>query len=150
MTKETKTIFTRRRILAGLGLGGAAAAAMAAPRLSLNLAGKRAGGSWWNAKPVALGSAGLDQWRAQIGSNFKVEGEGAKLKLVKVQELTSAGRRPAGLGRDRGFVAVFEAQGVAPAGDRTYTLAHASTGKLDIFMNAANAGSATRLEAVFN
>ena len=152
MTKQVSKILTRRGILAAIGVGGAAAAAMAAPRLPLSLTRKAAKASWW------MGSGGLehgalDQWRSQVGTQFTLAGQGGTsvLKLVEVQEMNSKGSRPSSLARDRAFAAVFEAEGAAPSGDATYRLQHQGGGTLDIFMSAANlTGPKPRLEAVFN
>lgn len=153
MTTQATTIFTRRRILAALGLGGAAAATVAAPPLPLSWTRKSSAGSWWERSGGSLAHGAVDEWRSQIGARFVVQGENgeATLRLVKVQELNSKGRRPASLGRDRAFAAMFEAEGAAPAGDRTYTMAHEAHGSIDVFMGAANhSGPRPRLEAVFN
>ena len=153
MTKQASTVFSRRRMLAALGIGGAAAAAVAAPPLPLSWTRKPAGAGWWNGFGGSLERGAMDEWRSQIGASFAVETEAgtASLKLVKVQPLNSTGRRPSSLGRDRAFAAVFEAEGGAPAGDRTYALAHESHGTVDVFMSAPYAaGSKARLEAVFN
>lgn len=153
MTNQVSTIFTRRRILAALGLGGAAAATIAAPPLPLSWTRKSAAGSWWDRSAGSLAHGAMDEWRSQIGSSFLVDGENgrATLKLVAVQPLNSKGRRPRSLGRDRAFAAVFEADGQGPSGDRTYSVDHQSRGKIDIFMGAANlSGAKPRLEAVFN
>lgn len=153
MTTKATTVITRRRILAALGLGGAAAATIAAPPLPLSWTRKPAAGSWWDRSGGSLQHAAIDEWRGQIGASFRVDAENgsATLRLVKVQELNSKGRRPASLGRDRAFSAVFEAEGSAPTGDRTYEVAHQDHGTMNIFMGAANlSGPKPRLEAVFN
>ncbi len=153
MTDRGSTIFTRRWILGALGLGGAAAATIAAPPLPLSWTRKPAGGSWWDRLGGSLAHGAMDEWRGQIGSSFLVDAEGgrATLTLVAVQPLNSKGRRPRFLGRERAFAAVFEAEGQAPAGDRTYTVAHDTRGAIDIFMGPASvAGGRPRLEAVFN
>jgi hypothetical protein len=152
MIKQISKILTRRGILAGLGVGGVAAAAIAAPRLPLGLPPKAAKGSWWTGKG-GLEHAALDQWRSQVGTRFTLAGGGGTsvLKLVKVEEMNSKGSRPSSLARDRAFAAVFEAEGTAPSGDAIYRLQHQGGGTLDIFMSAANlAGPKPRLEAVFN
>ena len=153
MTKQT--IFTRRNLLGGLLAGGAAAAAYAKPGLFLNwapAAGRRGRGSWWTKSAVPLARAGIDDWGAQVGTVFKVAGEtgNAALKLVSVLPFQSAGRRPASLGRDRAFAAVFEpVSGPVPAGDRTYSVQHETNSALSIFITP-RPGSEGRLEAVFN
>lgn len=151
MSKAVSNIVSRRNLLAGLGVAGVAAAAVAAPSLSLNLAQKRKMASWWDKSGGPLHSAAVDQWRTKIGTQFELVGNQARLKLVKVEELNSKGRRPSSVGRERAFVAVFEANAAVPAGDRTYKLGHQLHGTFDVFMSAANAaGGKVRLEAVFN
>jgi hypothetical protein len=150
---EHATIFSRRRILAALGLGGAAAAVSAAPPLPLSWTRKADGGSWWDRSRGSLERGAMEEWRSQVGTSFSVDGENGatSLKLVKVEPRNSKGRRPSSLGRDRAFAAVFEADGNAPAGDRTYALAYDGHGTVDVFMTGANrAGSKMVLEAVFN
>jgi hypothetical protein len=153
MIKQDSTIFTRRRILAALGLGGAAAA-VAAPPLPLSWTRKPdAIGSWWDGSGGSLETGAMDAWRSKVGSSFTVEGENGRaiLKLIEVQALESKGRRPSSLARERAFAAGFEAQGTAPAGDRTYTVANDADGRMDIFVGPANlSGPKPRLEAVFN
>ncbi len=152
MTNHVSTIFSRRRILVALGLGGAAAATAAAPPLPLSWTRKPAAGSWWDSSGGRLEQGAMAEWRSQIGSSFVVEGENgrATLKLVEVQSLNSKGRRPRSV-RDNAFAAVFEADGQVPGGDRTYTLAHETHGAMDIFVGPANlSGAKPRLEAVFN
>jgi hypothetical protein len=149
MTKQT--IFSRRNLLGALAAGGAAAAALAAPALPLSWTRRPSGTGLWNRGAVPLARAGIGEWSRQIGTTFTVEAEtgSASLKLVKVVPLQSGGRRPASLGRDRAFAAVFEASGPAPAGDATYRMEHEAAGKLDVFMTPGRPGSAPRLEAVF-
>lgn len=152
MTKQT--IFTRRNLLGGLLAGGAAAAAYAAPGLSLNWSSsaRRSGRSWWAKSAVPLARAGIDDWGAQVGTLFDVAGEtgNAALKLVAVLPLHSGGRRPASLGRDSAFTAVFETvSGAMLEGSRTYSARHEKSGALSIFITP-RPGSEGRLEAVFN
>jgi hypothetical protein len=153
MTHQNTSTFSRRRILAAIGLSGAAAA-VATPPLPLSWTRRPESGSWWDRTPGSLGRGAMDEWKQQVGSTFTAGGENSRstLKLVKVVPLNSGGRRPSSLGRDQAFAAVFEAQNAAPpAGDRTYTLEQQGAGRMDIFMTAASPSKGTpRLEAVFN
>lgn len=152
MTKSAATIFTRRNLLAALGLGGAAAAVMAAPPLPLSWTRRPSGGSWWQRNAYSLERGGIHEWTQEVGSAFQVRGDSGAttLKLVAVVPLNSKGRRPSSVGRDRAFAAVFEpAGGAAPATDGTFQVEHAKHGEMAVFMTAGQGGSG-RLEAVFN
>jgi hypothetical protein len=151
MTDRTAAILSRRNLLAALGLGGAAAAVVASPPMPLSWTRRASSGSWWDQGSLALARSGMESWQSQIGTSFSVTAEAgsATLKLVDVQPLNSKGPRPASLGRERAFAAVFEAgEGPAPQGDGIYTMRHETHGELAVFVTAA--GGANRLEAVFN
>jgi hypothetical protein len=153
MTKSAATIFTRRNLLAALGLGGVAAAVVAAPPMPLSWTRRPAGGSWWQRSAYSLERGGFHEWNQEVGSSFELRGDSgaSTLKLVAVVPLNSKGRRPSSLGRDRAFAAVFEpAAGTAPAADGTYKVEHAKHGELAVFMTAGRGGGSGRLEAVFN
>jgi hypothetical protein len=153
MTRRSSSVFSRRGILAAIGLGGAAAA-VATPPLPLSWTRKPGAASWWDRVSGSLDRGAIDDWKQQVGSSFTVDGDGSRstLKLIKVVPLNSGGRRPSSLGRERAFAAVFEAQpAAAPMGDRTYTLEQPGAGKMEVFMTGASLSKgAARLEAVFN
>jgi hypothetical protein len=158
MTDQTATFLSRRNLLAALGLGGAAAAAavVASPPMPLTWTRRAASGSWWESDTLALSRGAMEDWQGQIGTSFSVKAESgsATLKLVEVQPLGSKGPRPAGLGRDRAFAAVFETSEASLAStDGIYTMEHETHGELAVFVTAGpqtGAAAATRLEAVFN
>jgi hypothetical protein len=154
MTKPAATIFSRRNLLAVLGLGGVAAAVSAAPPLPLSWTRRPTGGNWWQRSAYSLERGGFHEWTQEVGSAFHVRSDSGSstLKLVAVVPLNSKGRRPSSLGRDQAFAAVFEpAAGAAPGADGTYRVDHAKHGELAVFMTAGRgAGGAGRLEAVFN
>ena len=150
MNRETSSRLSRRNLLAGLGLGVAAVGAMAAPALQLSWTRKPgAKGSWWNRQFTSLSSAGADEWKRQIGSEFALAGGVAK--LAEVTPLRSPGKRPEGL-RDGAFALVFESGGAAlPAGDRILDVTHAEAGAMKIYFSACgNQCGGHRLQAIFN
>lgn len=150
MTRETSSLLSRRKLLAGLGFGVAAVGALAAPALQLSWTRKPgAKASWWDRRSTSLDRAGMDQWSRQIGASFTLAGGVAK--LAEVTPMASSGRRPAGL-RDRAFKLVFESTGSAlPPGDRMYDVAHAEAGAMKIFFSACGETcGGRRLQAIFN
>jgi len=100
---------------------------------------------------LSLAHAGYEEWAAQVGSVFTLGG-GTRITLAGVRPLPSSGTRPAGLGRDRAFVAVFEpARGQSLAGDLIYTAIHREYGPLPLFLSAGgDARTPGRMLAVFN
>jgi hypothetical protein len=151
MTREISSRLSRRNLLAGLGLGVAAAGALAAPALQLDWARKPgAKGSWWDRQFTSLASAGADEWSRQVGSEFAIAG-GIVARLAEVRRLRSPGRRPAGL-RDGAFVVVFESAGAGlPAGDRMLDVSHAEAGAMKIYFSACgDKCGGHRLQAVYN
>jgi uncharacterized protein DUF6916 len=152
MTKPASFSPSRRVIVATLAVGVAALGAVAAPALNRTWFRRdgRGSGDWWSRQFVSLESAGLNEWSAQVGSEFRAASEAGTtaFKLVDVKALPSAGARPDAVSRDRAFVAVFDAGAAAlPPGDRIYAVDHRA-GAMKIFFSAAGAG--TRIEAVFN
>jgi hypothetical protein len=156
MTNQKPATLSRRKLLAGLAVGGVAAGAIASPTLNLSWVqnGRKVASGWWDRMFFSLARGGFNEWSGAVGTLFTLSGDAgsAALELVAVKPFDNKGRRPASLGRDRAFAAIFEAKdGLAPAGDATYAFKHAEHGSLDIFMTArAAAGAAARLEAVFN
>jgi len=100
---------------------------------------------------VSLAQGSFEEWQAQVGSRFAIGG-GLTMELSGVRALPSSGARPAGLARDRGFVAFFDpVGGAAMVGDLIYTVNHAQYGPLQIFLSAAPVARApARMLAVFN
>lgn len=151
MTREKSSRLSRRTLLAGLGLGVAAAGAVASPALQLSWTRKPgAKGSWWDRQFTSLSSAGANEWSRHIGTEFALGG-GVVAKLAAVQALRSPGRRPAGL-RDGAFAIVLEsAGGPLPAGDRILDVSHAEAGAMKIFFSACgDKCGGRRLQAIFN
>lgn len=124
----------RRAVLSGVAAG--AAAAFLAP--SRAFAATRA---------LATGTAA--DWRLAIGTNFTATTEigSVTLRLVSVDLLPADPSRPAGLGRDQAFAAVFAVVGSAmPEGNRSYRLTTTRYLAMDVFFAAAT----DRLTAIFN
>lgn len=144
-------------LLAGLGVGAVGAAAVAAPVLSLRLAGDPSGrrASWWDRTFQSLRSAGLTEWSGVIGETFSLETANGShlLRIAAVAAFPGSSPRPAGLGRSQAFSVVFESISGPPLPDtdRLYQLAHPSYPPLPIYMGAPSAvDRSTRLIAVFN
>ena len=99
---------------------------------------------------VSLATAGYDEWAAQVGSIFTL-GDGTRLTLAGVRAFPSTGLRPRG-GRDRAFVALFDAAGGrSPAPDLIQTANHAQYGPLPLFLSATgDPRMPGRMLAVFN
>ena len=151
MTREKSSRLSRRTMLAGLGLGVAAAGAFATPALQLSWTRKPgAKGSWWDRQFASLDRAGMDEWSRQVGSEFALAG-GVVAKLSEVQPLRSPGRRPDGL-RDGAFALIFESAGAElPAGDRMLDVTHSQAGAIKIYFSACgDKCGGRRLQAIFN
>ena len=146
----------RRNLLLALGAGSIGAAAVAAPKLGLNL--KKGGSkhvfSWWERLFVSLEHGSVSEWRGVVGQTFTIEGENGPVaaKLAELKLLPSAGSRPASCGRKQAFALSFEtAAGQTPAGDRAYRVLHKSFPPLNIFVGApSEAAKGMKLLAVFN
>lgn len=151
MNRETSSLLSRRKLLAGLGFGVAAVGAIAAPALQLNWTRKPgAKASWWDRQFTSLANAGADEWGRQIGSEFAL-GDGVVAKLAEVTPIRSPGRRPDEL-RDSAFAVVLESDGTTrPPGDRILDVSHAAAGKMKIYFSACgDACGGQRLQAIFN
>jgi hypothetical protein len=150
--KSISSGISRRAMIAwtAVGAGGLGAVAVSALNRTWFTSDGRGTGSWWNGQSRSLDRAGFNEWSRHVGSEFELHTEtgASSLKLVAVTPFPEHGARPADLGRDRAFVAVFEGDGRVPQGNRTYAARHAS-GNLDIFFGAADPATA-KLEAVFN
>ncbi|ATY33892.1 hypothetical protein CVN68_19630 [Sphingomonas psychrotolerans] len=77
------------------------------------------------------------EWENLVGASFLVGGEAGKAvaKLVMVERPAIDPKRPAGLARFQPFTAWFEMEArLAPAGQRTYKVAHPTRGLIDLFL----------------
>lgn len=141
---------SRRALLAGLGIGVAAAGTYATPALGWTRK-PQAGDGRRDRLSASLERAGADEWSRWIGVRFAISG-GAVAKLVEVQPLRSPGRRPAGL-RDGAFAIVLEAAAGSslPAADRVLDVVHSDAGAMKIYFSACGGDcGARRLQAIFN
>lgn len=154
MDKAASTL-SRRNLVLGLAGGTVLAgfvALLPVGTAPLSRQARRfAASNRWARRFISLAEADMGEWAGQIGSVFQVTG-GWSLRLAGVRALPSSGARPAGLGRDRAFVAVFDVlRGADMPGDLIYTAAHRDYGAFDLFLTAAEASGATRrMHAVFN
>jgi hypothetical protein len=148
------TFYSRRKILAGLGLGGAGlaasswtsplAAALRPAPLSDTAPGTRA----------LIDQMGLSTWSAAVGSTFVIRNGASSfsVELVSATALPSSGTRPAGV-RSGGFALTFQAPNTAafPAGNRTYTFQQSNGSEFQLFVGAKSVnGSAGQLIAILN
>lgn len=130
------TNFDRRNILTGAAAAAAAAAAMLVPTRAF-------------AATRVLATASAADWRLAIGTNFTAATEigPVTLRLISVDLLPADPSRPAGLGRDQAFAAVFAPVGPAtPAGNSSYRLTSTRYLAMDVFFARAT----DRLIAIFN
>jgi hypothetical protein len=144
----------RRTLLAGLGIGAAAAAT---PGFARGLAADAQAGpaSWLGATFSSLQAAGLSEWRAAVGETFAVKSPNGshELRVVAVTAFPESGSRPATLGRSQAFSVVFEAIAgpPLPATDSLYRLVHRAYPPLPVYMGAPSGlGPSSSLIAVFN
>jgi hypothetical protein len=152
--KQTGSFLSRRKLLAGVGgVAVGAVALIAAPFRAVIVATREMVSS----QPVlrrlllSLADAGYNEWLDQVGSVFVVGG-GTSMKLVAVTAFNAVGPRPAGLGRDRAFLAKFDVQnGGTMAGDLIYTAMNPRYGAFPIFLSGSNDPTLRhRMTAVFN
>ena len=151
MIRGTSSRLTRRGLLAGLGLGAAAAGAMAAPALNLDWTRKPGPkGSWWDRRFTSLSAAGFDEWSGRIGTQFAL-GSGIVARLAEVRPLGKAERRPAGV-RDQAFAIVLESLGgPLPPADRILDVTQADAGAMKIYFSACGETcGGRRLQAIFS
>ena len=152
---QTSFSLSRRKLLVGLGgVAAGAVALMAAPFRSVIAVATR---EMVSSQPVlrrlllSLANAGYNEWLDQVGSVFVVGG-GTSMKLVAVTPFDTVGTRPAGLGRDRAFIAKFDVQnGGTMAGDLIYSAMNPRYGAFPIFLSGSNDPALRhRMTAVFN
>ena len=156
MKAANATDNTRRNLLLALGAGSIGAAAVAAPKLRLNLKKKGSHGvfGWWERLFISLEHGSVTEWSEVVGQTFTIEGENGPVaaKLAELKLLPSTGTRPASCSRKQAFALSFEtAAGQTPAGDRAYRVLHKSFPPLNIFVGApSQAAKGMKLLAVFN
>ncbi len=143
----------RRKLLLALLGGMVSVGVLSAPTLSPRLAREArriAGKSAAARRFLSLAHAEMEEWAAQVGAVFLVDG-GYRMKLVGVRPLSSSGRRP-GNGRSRAFLAVFRVLGgQTMAGDLIYTANHRQYGTFDLFLSMGkDRPNGARMHALFN
>lgn len=96
------------------------------------------------AKPLVMQD--LDDWQAQIGKEFAVNGTPMRLVAVK-----GGIRQPAKVARKHNFTTVFEVQGDAVPTAGLQTVAHAELGQASLYMEpSVGKDGKARLRASFN
>lgn len=116
-------------------LGGAAAAAVSGPLAVAKLA--RAPVLPLKRQTAVSVQSEVARWESLVGTSFLVGGEAGKAvaRLVMVERPAIDPKRPAELARFQPFTAWFEMEArLAPAGQRTYPVAHPAKGMLDLFL----------------
>lgn len=95
-------------------------------------------------KPFAMQD--LDDWHAQIGKTFAVNG--ASVRLVAVKQ---GNRQPAGMVRKHNFTTVFELTSGALPESGLHTVSHAELGQAALYLEPSVAKNGQpRLRASFN
>jgi hypothetical protein len=134
---------SRRAVLTG-GVAALALSACGSESLPSILGGS--GGTAAAPSGPPLATAEADAWIAAAGTTFMAGGH--PMRLVGVERVGEAGGRPPEL-RQQGFIAAFDVLDGAPlAGDRTYTISHATIPTFAIHLSTST--SPTRMLASFN
>jgi hypothetical protein len=146
-------VYSRRRLLYSLGLGGAGIAATSWASSLAAAAVSPLAGAVARAQ-TAADQTGMSAWTAAIGSTFTIRNGATSfaVKLVSVTALPSPGTRPAGL-RPGAFALAFHGpDGSAfPAGNRTYTFEQANGSQVQLFVSAKSVnGTNGQLVAILN
>lgn len=146
---ETTSRSSRRAFV----LGGTAAAACMGPLAAAQLTRTSPATSGGTKAPTATRSE-VAEWESLVGASFLIGGEAGKAvaKLAAIERPAFDPKRPAGLARLQPFTAWFEMDArLAPAGQRTYTVAHPTKGAINLFLGrgADKRGKAVVL-ALFN
>ncbi|MDP5279284.1 hypothetical protein Q9Q95_10165 [Sphingomonas sp. DG1-23] len=133
-------------------LGGGAAAIVAGPLAVAKLA--RAPLPSFKRQTAPSAPSEVAEWEKLAGASFLIGGEAGKAvaRLVMVERPAIDPKRPAELARFQPFTAWFEMEArLAPAGQRTYSVAHPVKGAIDLFLGrgADKRGKAV-LYALFN
>jgi hypothetical protein len=117
-------------------LGGSAAAVCVGPLAVAHLARAPLASLKSLTMPTSAPSE-VAQWESVVGASFLIGGEAGKAvaRLVMIERPAIDPKRPAELARFQPFTARFEMEArLAPAGQRTYKVAHPTKGLVDLFL----------------
>jgi len=145
-------LVSRRKLLAGLTIGGGAAAvAMAAEDFAML---RGATGAIWQppsrrARPASLATAEMDVWMAEVGTWFLIGH--TRMRLAGIQPRPRLGAAAPAWVRKRPFIALFDVpSGEILPGNLVYTIRSAAYPPFDIFLDEPAPEAPGRLRAVFN
>ncbi|MCW3848535.1 hypothetical protein OF829_14970 [Sphingomonas sp. LB-2] len=97
-----------------------------------------------SAKPFAMQD--LDDWQAQVGQTFAVNGTPMRLVAVK-----PGNRQPAGRARKHNFTTVFEVRGDAVPAAGLHKVSHADLGQASLYLEPSlSKDGKARLRASFS
>lgn len=94
------------------------------------------GGTAAPAPTTPLIASEASDWEKLVGNAFTITGESGKAvaTLASLERVVDIGR-PTDLARHQGFIARFEMEtALAPKGQKTYQLSHATRGVFDLFL----------------
>lgn len=94
------------------------------------------GGTAAPAPTTPLVASEASDWEKLVGNAFTIAGESgsATATLASLERVVDIGR-PTDLARHQGFIARFEMEtALAPKGQKTYQLSHATRGVFDLFL----------------
>ncbi len=95
------------------------------------------GGSTATTPAVPLTQSEVSVWDGLVGQSFTIAAESGSVlaTLASLERVGADINRPAALARQQPFYARFEMDtSLAPAGNKTYTIAHATKGSFDLFV----------------
>jgi hypothetical protein len=144
MTDRYSSHLSRRKMIAFVAAGTVAAGARAAAPLASVLSNPALTSPLFR----PLGTLVFSDWTLMVGNSFTLITEDRlKLALVlaRAKAMPVTGNRPASL-RSQPFMTSFTGP-VLPAGNRVYTITHATHGSLDLFFDPATTAG---LNAQFN
>jgi hypothetical protein len=140
-------LFTRRGLLAALGIGTAGVVATKPDQSVALLQSLLRPGSAGGKKAIALASAELPDWAQQVGSTF-VTHTAHELKLADVQGFPDRKDRPDAL-RDRAFVARFTVEKGGAMNPGLYNVNHPSGGTFAVYFDPPATDKPLAMSAVF-
>ncbi|HEX5184573.1 MAG TPA: hypothetical protein VFW19_15665 [Allosphingosinicella sp.] len=148
------TLYSRRKLLHGLGVGGVgvAAASLTSPLVAAVTANPLTGAV--ARAQTAAQQSGLGAWSAFVGKTFTIMNgtTPVAVTLVSLTAMPSSGPRPAGM-RSSAIAAMFQGtNGPAfPAGNMTYMFKLPNGTPFQLFVGAKSVSGATgRLVAILN